>query len=366
MVSGQSLLRLGEGDCQKEKTTTGTATCLLACDIAHNFMVYYVRLNDRPLSIPAEGRNRRTCGHWEKKREAYLPAASPMETGLCQVLSAMAATTTCLVSFSASTFVPCSPFGPDLQFKLREVLLLTVCTQQGADPGRSPLLRSLRLLHSFTSPTANGEQKPPAAPAGVTNSDQFMHSSPQSLSSSFSAQSRMSLLCSGKLANTSLPISQLTARWVRIRQACAASDCDTRDKTPSGINNFTDLHPGSIHNCWETEKKLCDDNMPPKQCITVALSKPAISRALYLAVMLILWKIRTSYSRTSWTFWITTLQQYSPDRDTHRRLRWKPYFIRCTPLKSCTEHNSQIGKPRQYCSAPRCNSSSQESPGAWY
>lgn len=193
-----------------------------------------------------------------------------------------------------------------------------------------------------------------------------MHSSPQSLSSSFSAQSRVSLLYPGKLINTSLPISQLTACRLRLWQACAASDCGTRDKTPSGINNFTDLHPGSIHNYWETEKKLCDNNTPPKQCITVALSKPAISRALYLAVMLILWKIRTLYSRTSWICWITTLQQYGPDRDTYRKLRRKLYFITCTPLKSYTERNGQIRKPRQYCSAPRCNSSSQESPRAWY
>lgn len=76
-------------------------------------MVYDVHVNDRPFSIPAAGMIGLVFGHWEKKGKAYqLPAQ--WKPGLRQVLSAMLATTTRLVSFSASRFAPCSPFGPDL------------------------------------------------------------------------------------------------------------------------------------------------------------------------------------------------------------------------------------------------------------
>lgn len=102
-------------------------------------------------------------GQWEKEGKAYQQPVQ-WKPGLCQVLSAALATTTRLVSFSASRFVPCSPFGPDLQFKLGEVLLWAARVQQGAHPGRSTLVRSPRLLHSLTSPIANREQNPPAAP----------------------------------------------------------------------------------------------------------------------------------------------------------------------------------------------------------
>ena len=75
-------------------------------------MVYYVHVSDRPFCVLAEGMNGLIFGHWEKKGKAYqLPVQ--WKLGLCQLLSAMLATTH-LVSFSASRFVPCSPFGPDL------------------------------------------------------------------------------------------------------------------------------------------------------------------------------------------------------------------------------------------------------------
>lgn len=126
-------------------------------------MLYYVHVSDRPFSMLAEGVNGLILGRWEKKGKAYrLPVQG--ELGLCQVLSAMLATTTRLVSFAASRFVPCSPFGPDLYFNLGEVLLSTARVQQGADPGGSMLPHSPRLLRSLTSPTANGERKPPGTP----------------------------------------------------------------------------------------------------------------------------------------------------------------------------------------------------------
>lgn len=76
-------------------------------------MIYYVHVNDRPFSILAEGMEGLILGHWEKKGKAYqLPVQ--WKLGLCQVLSAMLATTTRSLSFSASRLVPCSTFAPDL------------------------------------------------------------------------------------------------------------------------------------------------------------------------------------------------------------------------------------------------------------
>jgi len=145
----------------------------------------------------------------------------------------MLATKTDLGCFSASRFVPCGPFGPDLKFKLGKVLLPIVCVQQQADPGGPTLPLSPRLLHSLAWPT----ETPGCPPYDSSNADQFMHSSQQALALSFSV-CHTPLLYSRKLTLILLPINQLTARWVRTLQARAASDCDTRDKTPSGINNY--------------------------------------------------------------------------------------------------------------------------------
>lgn len=237
---------------KRSDNTRGFIVCLIDCVTSRNKITSWFILfwgYDRPFGIPAEGTNRLifghwekkgnglVFGHWEKKGKAHLSAASPRETGA-------APGAFCPVS-NNDTFSLSLP--PDLlpvvllvqidSSKLGEVLLSMARVQQGADPGRSMLPRGPR---SLTSPAANGEQKPPAAPR-VTEAIQI-NSCLQACSPShraLSAQCRPPLLYSRKLANTWLPISRLTARWVRIRRACAASDCDTRDKTPSGISDYT-------------------------------------------------------------------------------------------------------------------------------
>lgn len=89
-------------------------------------MDYYAHVNYRPFSILAEGTNRLILGHWERKGKAY-PLPVRWKLGLCQVLSAMVVTSTHLVSFCTSRFVPCSPFGPGLSLKLGEFLLSSGC-----------------------------------------------------------------------------------------------------------------------------------------------------------------------------------------------------------------------------------------------
>lgn len=135
-------------------------------------MDYYAHVNYRPFSILAEGTNRLILGHWERKGKAY-PLPVRWKLGLCQVLSAMVVTSTHLVSFCTSRFVPCSPFGPGLSLKLGQFLLSSGCWA-GSWSGGS------MLTHSPGGPTAtpcgqHWEQEPPGAPA-TPNTTEATHS----------------------------------------------------------------------------------------------------------------------------------------------------------------------------------------------
>lgn len=121
-----------------------------------------------------------------RKLKAHQPPVR-WQPGLCQVLSAMVATTTGLGCFSASRFVPCSPFGPDLWFKLGAALCdLCVCSKEPI-PGAPCATQPPAAPQPPLADSKWGTGAPGRSPHDWRNTHQFMPSRPQFPTSSFSA-----------------------------------------------------------------------------------------------------------------------------------------------------------------------------------